>query len=66
MPSHESVGWVNQKENFEKIIREEFESPTNTLLETRKWFERINAHPLSETHQRFFSAFGQILSKAST
>lgn len=61
MPSKQSVGWINQKEDFETVILDSLAGKSIQKDLTRSWFEKINVQPVEETNQRFFSAFDTIL-----
>lgn len=61
MPLQQSVGWINEKGDFEKIILEELAGTSIQKNLTQSWFEKINAHPVQDTNQRFLQAFAEIL-----
>ena len=62
MPSKESVGWINEKEDFKKVILQELDGTAVQKDLTKSWFEKINVHPVEQTSDRFFSAFDKIIS----
>jgi hypothetical protein len=61
MPSTQSVGWINRKQDFEKVIREELNGTSIQRDLTQSWFEKNHVHPIQETNQRFLQAFEKIL-----
>lgn len=61
MPSQDSVGWVNDKNDFHSIILENLEKKSIQPKLTKKWFEKITAQPIEKTSDRFMEAFSSIL-----
>lgn len=61
MPSSESVGWINDKADFKKVILETLNDESVQSELTKAWFHKINAQPIQETNLRIFEAFDRII-----
>ena len=60
MPSLEAVIWLNSAEEISVKIKGAL-SNENSLVETKKWFERINQHPITQSSSRILNSLKSIV-----
>ncbi len=61
MPSRDCVAWLNDAESIASTIESLLENKTETVAAAKKWFQKINAHPVDKASVRIFEAFDTIM-----
>lgn len=64
MPSKASVFWINSEKDIEIKIKEMLSEAKNDVLEnSKKWFEKINQHPIDKASDRIWNCINEIIIK---
>jgi hypothetical protein len=61
MPSKDSVFWINDSHDMEKIVQKMLTSDSEEVIKNaQKWFEKINQHPPQLASERIWNAINEI------